>query len=123
MARCRLKDLNEALSLDYISHTITINNEVFNFMVPTTPEEHEEQSSLRHRAIQLLMEDAEIAESFELIDAIIEAVPTREEVMSPIATDSYEEVKLEHKKQVGLNYDAFQVRMQDPSLVFEEEEM
>lgn len=140
----KIDALEKALSLDYISQVITVRKKEFIFGPPTTPKEERQQARLRKKLIKLLLEDAALAiveESmidyydaemslcrdsddiaWQNINAILKNIPSRESVASPIDPSSIEEIKAEHKKQVGLNYDAYQVKMQDPQLEFEHED-
>jgi hypothetical protein len=134
----KINELEKALSLDYISQVITIGKKQFIFGPPSTPREEKQQARLRKQLIKILLKDAAqvMAEeafhdwydfqdvnrdtAWDTIDAILKHIPTREQVASPIATESYDAIKVDAHKQVGLNYESYQVKMQDPKLEIED---
>ncbi len=130
----KIAALEKALSLDYIDFDIQIGKKLYKFHPPVDKKDANRLSKDRRNLITFLLreashvlvqeallnyyDDEEPVQSiaFERIDFILNSIPSREQIASPIDPDSYQEIREQAKKQVGLNYDAYQVKMQDPNL-------
>ncbi len=115
-------ELHDKLSLDYIMLDVQYGKHLFSFKQPIDKREALIQTKQRIKFINLLLQDAikrSLAgekEPFDRICHLLEMIPEKQAIESPIAPETYEDIKLEaHKKAVDLNYDAYQVRMQDPN--------
>lgn len=132
----KIVELDKALSLDYLTQVITIRGKDYVFGPATTLKEENQQVRQRKKLISILIKDAAhvLAEeaindywnfqdvsrdsAWYTIDAILDNIPSRQEVQSPIDPASIAQIKIDakEKKQIGLDYSSYQVKMQDPSI-------
>lgn len=118
-------NLHGKLSQDHVMLDVDYGKKKFNFHKPLDAKGKSDQYRQRKMFVKLIVgealstyikniddEDADLM-AFNRINELMAMIPSKEQIQSPIAPESYEEIKVEAKKSVGLNYDAYQVKMQD----------
>ena len=124
-----VKKMDEALSKDYVQFSIEFDGIVFDFSPAIDVKENLQYKGKRKDLISRMLNDVAhqlIKDSiknyydngdgsstgWDRFDAIVNSVPTKQQIASPISKEEYEEVKVEAKKSAPLDYSSYQVKQE-----------
>lgn len=144
MFKERIEALEKVLSLPYVDFQFEVGAKKFNFHIPLDKAEIKQQAKMRKEFIRILVKDAALTmarealnsyyndfnqdTAFMPIDKIISSVKPREHYENPLGAEYIQEIKDRAAKikeetgkngAVGLNVEAYQVRMQDEDTQYE----